>query len=75
MAVKRTFADTSFFFALAATRDAAHKSAVTAFGRLLRDNCGIITTDYVLDETLTLTKMRVGRRISEAALTLAGSRN
>jgi predicted nucleic acid-binding protein len=68
MAVRAVFADTSFFFALAATRDAAHDSAVSTLSKLLNDRRGIITTDYIIDETLTLTKLRVGSRVAMALL-------
>lgn len=58
MAVESVFADTSFFFALAAKRDHAHRRAVDLYARLLKAGRTVITTDYVLDETLTLVKLR-----------------
>jgi len=67
MATKAVFADTSFFFALVAKRDAAHQAAVKIYAKLLRVGSQVITTDYVIDETLTLTKARIN---SAAALTL-----
>ncbi len=58
MASESAFADASFFFALAAKRDVAHEAAVSAFARLLRGQRHIVTTDYVVDEALTLTRAR-----------------
>jgi uncharacterized protein len=59
MASKRVFGDTSFFFALVAKRDPAHRPAVIAYEKLLRAGARVVTTDYVVDETLTLTKARI----------------
>lgn len=59
MASRRVFGDTSFFFALVAKRDPAHRQAVAAYEKLLRAGARVVTTDYVVDETLTLTKARI----------------
>jgi uncharacterized protein len=59
MASRRVFGDTSFFFALAAKRDPAHRPAVIAYEKLLRAGARVVTTDYIVDETLTLTKARI----------------
>ena len=67
MASRRVFGDTSFFFALVAKRDPAHRPAVTAYEKLLRSGIRVVTTDYVIDETLTLTKARID---APTALTL-----
>jgi predicted nucleic acid-binding protein len=68
MASDTVFADTSFFFALSARRDAAHSSAVSKFGALLRKQRRIVTTDYVIDEALTLTKVRTNASVAVALL-------
>ena len=68
MASKPVLADTSFFFALVAKRDPAHRQAVKAFAKLLRARCRVITTDYIVDETLTLTKARINARAALALL-------
>jgi len=68
MASEPAFADTSFFFALAAKRDRTHEPAVKALTRLLRLQRPLITTDYVLDETLTLTKARTSAKVALALL-------
>ncbi len=62
MASRRVFGDTSFFFALVAKRDPAHRPAVLAYEKLLKAGARVITTDYVVDETLTLTKARIDAR-------------
>ncbi len=59
MASSPVFGDTSFFFALVAKRDPAHRPAVVAFEKLLRAGARVVTTDYIVDETLTLTKARI----------------
>lgn len=68
MASRGVFGDTSFFFALAARRDPAHRHAVIAYEKLLRAGTAVVTTDYVVDETLTLTKARIDARTSLALL-------
>jgi uncharacterized protein len=59
MASRRVFGDTSFFFALVAKRDPAHRPAVAAYEKLLKAGTRVLTTDYIVDETLTLTKARI----------------
>lgn len=68
MASSRVFGDTSFFFALVAKRDPAHQAAVAAYGKLLKAGGRVATTDYVVDETLTLTKARIDARTALALL-------
>ena len=68
MASDAVFADASFFFALAAKRDIAHAPAVSQFAMLLRRQRRIITTDYVIDEALTLTKARTNAVVAVALL-------
>lgn len=59
MASRRVFGDTSFFFALVAKRDPAHRPAVAAYEKVLKAGARVLTTDYIVDETLTLTKARI----------------
>lgn len=68
MAAESVFADTSFFFALAAKRDHAHSQATSVYSRLIHAGRRVITTDYVIDETLTLVKMRTETRIALSLL-------
>jgi uncharacterized protein len=68
MAVEPVFADTSFFFALAAKRDHAHTQATRIYSRLVKAGRRVITTDYVIDETLTLVKLRTEARVAIALL-------
>lgn len=68
MGLESVFADTSFFFALAAKRDHAHGQATTAYARLLRSGRRLVTTDYVIDETLTLVKLRTEAKVALALL-------
>jgi hypothetical protein len=57
--MERVFVDTSAWFALADARDPDH-SAVSAF--LRTDTRPLVTTTFVLDETLTLIKARFGHK-------------
>jgi predicted nucleic acid-binding protein len=68
MASESVFADSSFFFALAAKRDSVHDAAVGTFAKLLRAQRRLITTDYIVDEALTLTKARANAAVSLALL-------
>lgn len=55
------FVDTGVFFAHHDTDAERHEQAVTAFDRLLDGAYGQpYTSDYVLDETVTLTRVRTG---------------
>jgi uncharacterized protein len=68
MTSKRVFGDTSFFFALVAKRDPAHRPAVMAYEKLLRGGARVVTTDYIVEETLTLTKARIDAPTTSALL-------
>jgi len=65
---RRVFGDTSFFFALVAKQDPAHQPAVVAYEKLLRARGRVVTSDYIIDETLTLTKARIDVEKSIALL-------
>ena len=55
------FVDTGVFFAHHDTDAERHADAVTAFDNLLEGKYGQpYTSDYVLDETVTLTRVRTG---------------
>ncbi len=56
------FVDTSALVALANRTDRNHKHAANYLDRIHRTPGGMITTDYVLDETYTLLRMRIGLR-------------
>jgi len=58
--MRQILVDTSALYALADARDPDHH-AVAAFIRELQD-CTLLVTDYILDETLTLIKSRFGPR-------------
>jgi len=65
----RVFVDTSAWYALIDRRDALHARAAAEVGRLLAARTRLVTSDYVVDESCTLTRMRAG---SEAAVRLLG---
>ena len=54
--------DTSAFLAIKNRRDTLHNDAVTIKGRLLDAGVWLLTTDYVLDESYTIIRLRAGHR-------------
>lgn len=54
------FVDTSALVALADRSDRNHRNAADYLNGIPRIPGGIITTDYVLDETFTLLRMTIG---------------
>lgn len=60
----KVFVDTSAFAALENRRDGNHRVAVAEFRKLVRQRDRLFTSDYVLDETITLLKSRAGPRIA-----------
>ena len=53
-----TFVDTSGFYALLVERDPAHQRATETLARAAKSRGRFVTSDYVLDETVTLLKAR-----------------
>jgi len=58
MAANKVFVDTSGFLALWDATDEHHKRAVLVQAELARKKYRFVTTDYVLDETVTLLLVR-----------------
>jgi len=56
----RLFVDTAGWLMMADAADPEHGAAVDTRDRWLRDGGVLLTTDFVLDETLTLLRMRLG---------------
>ncbi|MBI1783524.1 PIN domain-containing protein [Candidatus Sumerlaeota bacterium] len=63
--MKAIFVDTSGWMACADGADPAHRPACDARDAALRDGQSLVTTDYVVDETLTLIRMRIGLSAAE----------
>jgi predicted nucleic acid-binding protein len=61
------FVDSSGLYALADHRDSAHARAKEYVSRLVRSGTRLVVTDYVIDESCTLAKIRAG---GDAALRL-----
>ncbi|MFM8809682.1 MAG: type II toxin-antitoxin system VapC family toxin [Chthoniobacterales bacterium] len=57
---KRLFVDTAGWMACADRNDPAHARSVAVRDAKLRAGFLLVTTDYVLDETLTLLRLRLG---------------
>jgi predicted nucleic acid-binding protein len=64
--VKALFVDTAGWMACADAADPAHERARTARDAALEAGQLLVTTDYVVDETLTLVRMRLGLAAAEA---------
>ncbi len=58
--MKALFVDTAGWMACADAADPAHGRATTARDRWLERKGVLVTTDYVIDETLTLIRFRLG---------------
>lgn len=56
----RIFVDTSAWFALIHRRDSAHRRALRVWKELRHRPTRLVTSDYVLDETITLMRFRAG---------------
>ena len=73
--MRATFVDTAGWMACADSADRAHQSARAARDAALEAGHTLVTTDYVIDETLTLIRVRLGLAAAEACWTqLDGSR-
>lgn len=57
------FVDTSFFKGLIDIRDDFHQKAKDIWQRLKEEDTALITSNYVLDESFTLVKLRCGIQI------------
>jgi predicted nucleic acid-binding protein len=64
--MKALFVDTSGWMACADAADPAHSAAVNARDRWLEDKGFFVTTDYIIDETLTLLRLRISLNAAEA---------
>ena len=56
----RVFVDTWAWYALADRSNRDHDLARSINNQLLDESCTFVTTNYVLDETITLIRYRVG---------------
>ncbi|MBX6364692.1 MAG: type II toxin-antitoxin system VapC family toxin [Gemmatimonadetes bacterium] len=57
---RSVFVDTSGWYALIDRRDAAHGAVAALVRDLIGDGARLVTTDYVVDESCTLAKVRAG---------------
>jgi predicted nucleic acid-binding protein len=63
--MKRLFVDTAAWMAMADARDPLHPSSVRARDQWLEEGGILTTSNYVVDETLTLIRMRLGMSAAE----------
>jgi predicted nucleic acid-binding protein len=64
--MKGLFADTAGWMACADAADPAHKDCVKARDAWLEQGGLFVTTDYVVDEALTIIRLRLGHSAAEA---------
>ncbi|CAN5304865.1 hypothetical protein BH23GEM2_BH23GEM2_24090 [soil metagenome] len=69
---RSVFVDTSGWYALIDRGDAAHDAVAALVAELVRDGARLVTTDYVIDESCTLTKVRAGAVAAGRLLDLIG---
>ena len=61
----KAFVDTSAFYAMASETDQAHVTARAVHEQLKRDNTPLVTTNYILLETVSLLQRRHGVAYAE----------
>lgn len=67
------FVDTSMFYALVNEKDEFHSQAIDIWGGLQKEGVTLVTSNYILDETFTLIRKRLGRMVvDEFRKNLAG---
>ncbi|HBK60437.1 MAG TPA: hypothetical protein DDZ84_06535 [Firmicutes bacterium] len=64
MRAVKVFVDTSAWIALLALKDAHHIHAEGAFAGLLAGNALVVTSNYIVDETVTWLRMRAGYEVA-----------
>ena len=70
MADREVFVDTSGLHALVDKKDAAHAAARETAAALARRGSKLVVTDYVVDETVTLARVRSGESVALRVLDL-----
>jgi uncharacterized protein len=70
MARLDVFVDTSGLYALVDKTDSQHRNARAAVEQVVRSSRKLVVTDYVVDETVTLAKVRSGSRVALRVLDL-----
>ena len=64
--MKGLFVDTAGWMACADAADPAHRRSCTSRDRALEEGVVLVTTDFVVDETFTLLRLRIGLPAAEA---------
>ncbi len=63
--MRALFVDTAGWMACADEADPMHERSCAARDKVLEKGILLVTTDYIVDETLTLIRMRIGIRSAE----------
>ena len=58
--MKRLFVDTAGWMAMSDAKDPLHQKSVRFRDKSLEQGTILVTSNYILDETLTLIRMRLG---------------
>ena len=64
--MEKLFFDSSALIAIFNERDDNHKIAVDFFHHLIENGVYLFTTDYILDETFTMLKLRAGYHVASS---------
>ena len=64
--MKGLFVDTAGWMACADAADPAHRRSCASRDRALEEGVVLVTTDFVVDETFTLLRLRIGLPAAEA---------
>ncbi len=64
MVLNKIFLDTSWFKALIDIKDDFHSDALEQFNKLKLENRFLITTNFVIDESLTLIRVKTGLQLA-----------
>ena len=65
--MEKIFVDTGGWAALFGDNDGNHKNALTIYDRLKKSKAALYTSDYIIDETITLTMVRANHAQSVLA--------
>jgi predicted nucleic acid-binding protein len=64
--MEKIFFDSSALIAIFNERDDNHRIAVNFFHQLIENRDYLFTTDYILDETFTMLKLRAGHHVASS---------
>ena len=63
--MKRLFVDTAGWMAMADAKDPLHQKSIQCRDEWLEENAIVVTSNFIIDETLTLIRIRIGIEASK----------